>query len=156
MIYNIINPSDRVSFEANDLRIAQVACLLLGEGQYGLRNEEGEEVLPILVFGGASEWLFENGFIEDPNDHQGLNAFVEANKEALAAVLETTIVADTPAAREKAKEFALQGDYLQGLQQWNDAKRSSMNDIAGRAFALARHFRGEPEPPRASRVVFVR
>lgn len=41
MIYEVINPSDVVTFEADDLAIARAAVLLVGRGQYGI----GEPVL---------------------------------------------------------------------------------------------------------------
>ena len=49
MKYEIINPSDECFIYADDERLAKIACAILGNGWYGLVNEEnGETVLPVL------------------------------------------------------------------------------------------------------------
>jgi hypothetical protein len=49
----IINPHDKIFIDCSDMPAAQKAILLIGAGQYGI---EGEDGLPLLVFGGQEEW----------------------------------------------------------------------------------------------------
>lgn len=39
MIYEVINPSDAITFKAEDEKLAVATVILLGEGQYGLHRE---------------------------------------------------------------------------------------------------------------------
>ena len=59
MKYEIINPSDQCFLEHSDKKIAITACLVLGNGLYGLKDDKGETVLPILRFGGSEAFLKE-------------------------------------------------------------------------------------------------
>jgi len=43
MLFEIINPSDPYTIEANALEIAAVACCILGEGKYTLREITGDK-----------------------------------------------------------------------------------------------------------------
>lgn len=62
MKFEIINPSDPYTIEADDLEIAAVAVSLLGDGKYplvGLGDAAGQDMPPFL-FGGHDEWFIEN------------------------------------------------------------------------------------------------
>jgi len=79
MRYEIINPSDKVFIYSDSLVDAGLACTLLGGGWYALRDDEGETVFPLL----AGEKWFEAQGVED------LKAYLEANKNKIAKVLES-------------------------------------------------------------------
>lgn len=49
----VINPHDKIFIEYSDKEAAQVAILLIGNGQYGIDGDDG---LPLLLFGGHEEW----------------------------------------------------------------------------------------------------
>ena len=61
MRYEIINPSDKVFIKASNLNDAGIACLLLGGGWYGLKDESGETVFPLF----ADEKWFKKQGVED-------------------------------------------------------------------------------------------
>jgi len=82
--YEIINPSDKCFLEHPDRKIAITACLVLGHGLYGLKDEQGETVLPILRFGGAKEFLTEEFGSTDAYTH-----FLASNYEGIADALES-------------------------------------------------------------------
>lgn len=46
--YEIINPSDKCFIYAADERLAKIACAVLGNGWYGLKDENGETVISIM------------------------------------------------------------------------------------------------------------
>lgn len=56
MIYELINYSDPYTLESDDEAAVCLATLLLGSGKYGLRDPNGDTVMPILFFGGHDEW----------------------------------------------------------------------------------------------------
>ena len=65
MRFNLINPSDPYTLEADDIEIAAVAVCLLGCGKYpadalGDDANKGNNV-PAFLFGGHDEW-FESRF----------------------------------------------------------------------------------------------
>lgn len=57
--YEISNPSDECYLEHSNRKAAIAACLLLGDGRYGLKTENGDLVLPILLFGGTRDFIDE-------------------------------------------------------------------------------------------------
>jgi hypothetical protein len=114
--FNLINPSDPYTFEADDLEVAAVAVCLLGEGKYpadamGADADQGNNVPPFL-FGGHDEWFtarFGAGF-EDTTLH-----CLTHRTDAVARVLES--------------------------MKLGSVRRSSLNDIGGRARELAKGIR---------------
>lgn len=48
MKYEIINPSDKCYIYADNEKLAKIACALLGNQWYGLKDENGEMILGIL------------------------------------------------------------------------------------------------------------
>ncbi len=77
MKYEIINPSDKCYIFAEDERLAKIACALLGEGWYGLKDESGNSTM--YIFEGAADAL-------QMTDEE-VTAFIDSNLTALAEVL---------------------------------------------------------------------
>jgi len=110
MQFEIINPSDPYTMTAPDLEVAAVAVSLLGDGKYplkGLGDDAGQDVPPFL-FGGHDEW-FASKF--------GMN--YEATAEHVL--------------NHRAGELAESLDSV----TLGKERRSSLNDIGGRARSLA-------------------
>ena len=84
MKYEIINPSDPYTIEHTDFLALAAACVLLGNGQYGLApvGHDGERV-PIFIFGGFDKWWHEHSPTAD------LDAYLEANKRAIAEAMDS-------------------------------------------------------------------
>lgn len=152
MLYEIVNPSDRYTIECEDLQIATVACCLLGGGQYAFRPlEAGGEEVPMFLFGGVEPFCRQHF----KNDFADVLASVKASRrEALAAALDSVVVSD------RGEYLAVRDALPEGERQafrarWHDERRSSMNDIGGRAYAMARQLRDGAEPvARPPRQVF--
>ena len=138
MLYEVNNPSDPISFECADDIVAAVAGLFLGEGFYGVEDEQGKRVLPILAFGGEAAlkaWLKEQKL--------DLDEFMATRALDVAACLESTMVA-LPATR--AAILAAIGtedpkERLAAIARFNETRHGSLNDIAGRAHRMARSLR---------------
>lgn len=116
MKFNIVNPSDPYTMEADDLEIAAVAVCLLGDGKYPLDAlgddaDKGNNV-PAFLFGGHDEW-FTSRF--------------GRNYEATADLCITQ--------RGDALARALESVTLQAI------RRTSMNDIGERALRFAQNIR---------------
>lgn len=135
MLYKLINPSDSVTFEAPDLKVAALVTIILGRGLYGAEPvDESAESVPIMLFGGAIEWWTER-WPEEPIDGAG-----DRDALRLAAALRSVCYGGK-------KERQLYDSALQAITapekraafvaEWNDRKRSSMNDIMGRAHSIA-------------------
>jgi hypothetical protein len=141
VIYEIINPSDACTIEAQDTVLASIAIIVLGNGQYGLYDEDGRTVLGIFALSKPEkliEWLRDNG-VEDTK----MDEFYAKNGEEIATILESVVYGD--ASDRKAivalTESMTKPDRLKALAKYNDSKRSSMNDIRSAAFELAKGFR---------------
>lgn len=137
MLTSIINPSDPYTMESADERVAQAAGLLLGEGRYGLKTEDGTTVLGLYIFGISEEALTE---MFGPG---GLAAFVKANGQQLASALESVTIGDF-ADRERLAgllKFVPEEKRLAARAEWHAKRRSSLNDIGARAAAIAEDLR---------------
>ncbi|MFI2810174.1 hypothetical protein [Microbulbifer sp. JSM ZJ756] len=53
----ISNPSDKATIDCSDREAACLAVLILGQGKYGIIDDEGDQGMPIFVFGGVEEWI---------------------------------------------------------------------------------------------------
>ena len=114
--YNLINPSDPYTFEAPDLITAAVSVCLLGNGKYPAdalgADANLSNNIPCFLFGGHDEW-FQARF----------GATFEATTERML--------------KERP------GDLVGCLKsvKLGSAKRSSMNNIGGRAREMAQAIR---------------
>ena len=116
MKFEIINPPNPYTMEADDLEVAAVAVCLLGDGRYGLDAQgidadTGADV-PIFLLGGHDDW-FTSRFGADYESTA--RRVLNHRNDALARALESVTL--------------------------GRAERSSLNDIGGRAKTLARAVR---------------
>lgn len=156
MLYEIINPSDKYTIDCPDLEIAAIACLLLGEGQYGLKAlEKDAEDVPIMMFGDPDAWFLHHFSKTLPDVMHHVR---DTRTDALAAALDSVVIGG------EEHRATLQA-ILHGIAEqrraaarilWHDERRSSMNDIGGRAYAMAKILREKDSSglPRAPRQVF--
>lgn len=123
MKYEIVNPSDPYTMEAEDIRVAAIVAVWLGSGQYSLKAlEDGAEGVPFFMFGGFEQWW-------DARCSLTTDAFSEARGPELIAALDSVTL--------------------------GSEKRSSMNDIGGRAKEWAQVLRAkQKDGPKAPQQVF--
>lgn len=134
MIYEVINPSDPVTIEAKGDLVASAAALILGEGAYGLKREDGEDVdCPLLMFAGSrteetlAAWCERAGI-------ESIGAYLDSHTEVIATCLDSVVCADFSMRKWiLAACKASGGDFEKALAAFNDAKRSSTNNICGHA-----------------------
>lgn len=110
MKFNLINPSDAYTMEAEDLEVAAVAVCFLGAGRYaleGIGEDQGQDV-PIFLFNGHDEWFTEKFGM---NFEDTSNRVVNHRAEALATAFDSVTLTNPP--------------------------RSSMNNIKATAQALS-------------------
>jgi len=142
MLYEIINPSDKMTIEADDDLVAALAGLNLGEGKIGIENEKGESVLPIFLLGGDAaliEWLKTVGI----DSIDGLRPACVERKDEISACLESIVYGGFTDRRGimAVVEGMEHHEKLQAMAKWNDEQRSSMNDYSKAAFQLAKAVR---------------
>lgn len=121
MRFDLINPSDPYTLEADDLEIAAVAVCLLGNGKYpadALCDDAnlGNNV-PAFLFGGHDEWFTKRfgGTFEEVVDRA-----LKERGDAVARALESVTL--------------------------GRAERTSLNDIGGKARELAAAVREQYVP----------
>ena len=132
--WEIINPSDDYTLQAVSFPVAAAAGLLLGGGQYGL-EAIGHDLpgLPLFLFGGGID-----AFIDE---HHGgdLSKFIDANAEEIVACLDSVLLGSADRRKDYDAAVAAIDDpaKLAAFREaWLD-KRSSLNNIGGRAMDLA-------------------
>jgi hypothetical protein len=138
MIYDIINPSDAITIEAEDERVAQAATILLGNGKLGLVDEADKSCVPMFM--GQEEF-------DKWCDDVGIGIFEKFVTRHLHEVLEclsTLVYGDV-----SERKAILERVGKDGLVEHNNKERSSMNDYCAYARARAKGLReqyGDAEP----------
>lgn len=148
MIYEIINMSDPYTIEAHDLKIAAVACVLLGRGQYGFApiDSEGEEV-PIMLFGGVDEW-FRKQFGTDLGS--AVDGVMQNRRNELADCLDSCLIGDLKDRMDYDAAVAAMSDSKARNEfraARHDRRRTSLNDIGARSYAMAERLRNQSDQP---------
>jgi hypothetical protein len=139
VIYEIINPSDKATMVADDDRDAVAACLFLSEGLYGLEEVgTGRQVLPILRFLPDHA----EGILMEIFGGIGGNMapYVDRNRLAIADALDSVMLGDRAAFDETMARLP-EGERAAYRASVKEERRSSMNDIAGRAWKIAAKLR---------------
>jgi len=136
MILEIINPSDAITLETDDPIAAGVGIMLISRGAYGLKKEDGEIVFPLFIFGGAEDWLKKNGVPD-------LDKYIYSNNIKMADALDSVIYGgfSTRELVKSAMSKMKSEDAAAYLAEWNDRKRSSLNNIGKVCFAYAKKLR---------------
>lgn len=141
-VYEITNSSDPYTIRGADKAALCVAVLVLGEGRYGLIDEERETLMPNLAFGGDPiSWL--HGEMGITN----LEKYIDKNGELLSDCLDSIIIGsfkDRWLIEKSLERAKCEEDREQILKEWHDKRRSSMNDIGKTARKVAEIFRMHP------------
>lgn len=125
-LYELITPSDCVTFESPTRQAACLVALYLGRGAYGLHDDQGLTVMHVALFGfDEAKWLAEHA-----PGHASIGEALDATPTAdLVAALRSFAVADVSDRRAAPDVFT----DLAKLAAWNEVKRTSCNDICGAA-----------------------
>lgn len=136
-LYEIINPSDAYTMVAEDRAVACAAVVFLGEGHYGLSAKDDEkDGCPILAWGGAN--ALDEFFAKELGTT--LADVMRDRRPAMAAALRSVAIGTFTDRESFDRGLALIDDPAKKEEWrawWHDERRSSMNDIGARAWALA-------------------
>lgn len=143
MIFDIINPSDACTLEAGDFEVAAIACFFLGAGRYGLRQLDDDRKLemPILMFG-ADSWfqeMFGRSFEES------VQSTTKLSRDELTAALDSVLYGDAVDRLTFAEltQSMPPEERATKRREWNEVRRSSMNDIGKQARVLVQRLRAK-------------
>ena len=129
----IINPSDKCHISIRDKTAAIAGVLLLGQGAYGLVGPSGESICPILIFGGAEQFLVEH--------FENFNEWLSKNESRVAQALMTVSYGSAAECESQMLALSLIDDLAkreQFIQANEDIRRSSLNEIVNRSRELAK------------------
>lgn len=150
-VYELINPSDPYTMRARDHQTAVVALLFLSEWRVGGNpidppEQEGRST-PFYPFGLTEEAMQKE--LAEQGIAEGLDAWMgsKENVEALAQALDSTLFGDMGDRRlfEAAAEAILEPAKVASLKAEHQNRRSSLNNIGGRAAKLAERFRAKAQ-----------
>lgn len=138
MLYDIINPSDSMTFRAPDLQVAALSMFLLSEGKFGADcREDGGENVPIFALGGAQAWW-------DSKFDEPIDAAIIRRAGEVADALDSLVYGDWSTRSIFERELAtIGGDEARQdfIHEWNDENRSSTNEIGAAASGIADQLR---------------
>ena len=139
ILYELINPSDTVTFIAPNFDAAFCAVLLVGRGSYTaaaikrdgqrLDDEEAQKLhVPHFLFGGVSDWEKDNNVLIHDMMTKNMDEIVQTLQSFICCSVRERHLMDMALEAitddDKRREF---------LDKWNDDSRTSMNDIVGGA-----------------------
>lgn len=132
MLYEFINMSDKITFNALNDDYARAATLLLGNGKAGCKKQDGTS-LPYCMtafHGEAPQEVYE----------QIKNMLKNKDKE-LINTLNSFAVCDFNE-REIYENYTQNSTNKEKVQQWDDVHRTSMNRFVNYARKLAENVMG--------------
>lgn len=133
--WDLINPSDAITFLADDHAVALVLVVLLGRGKYGAKEmcEAGREV-PLMLFGPPTDWILTTFAGRDIE--QVIDDVIDARKTPLAEAAESMLVGDR-AQYETAMSELPEHEREEFTRLWNENHTTSLNNIVKAAGAIA-------------------
>ena len=121
-LYEVINPSDQITFYAPDNDVAEAVVVLLGSGRFGLRACDGSEAPETLyVFSSPSELVIAR-----------IRTTLRNRNEECRDAAKTYAVCSAKN-REMYDAFTEKSTKSDKVNRWDDQRRSSESDIAGSA-----------------------
>ncbi|EXB91062.1 MULTISPECIES: hypothetical protein [Acinetobacter calcoaceticus/baumannii complex] len=137
MIFELINLSDKCTFEASNLKIAAIVTCVLGNGQYSAKGIQHDLDVPFFLFGGHEEW-FVSKF--GTNFEETLIQVRDAEKQDLVDSFNSVLLGSYIDRTAYFKAYNLIKDPAEQnkwRRQWLDERRSSFNNICERAWNYA-------------------
>ena len=123
-IYELINPSDLITFESDDPIIAKVCGLVVGQGLYGVEkitNKESEELmLPYMTFPDDKQQIELLG--------KTLNDVIAKRKDEVIACFKTFAVCPVNM-RKHYKEHTKNYTDTVLMSEWDEEHKSSSANI---------------------------
>lgn len=144
-LYEVVNPSDGITFRTDDVKIAIALTAMLGGGKYGLEDEKGKQDYPTLFLFMSKEQIDEK-LKPYFNNVDEMFSYVDGHLKEMVEAIDSLAVADI-AKRidyEKALEHITDETEKQKYKDWfNDEHTSSLNNIYGYAQSLRKGFSGK-------------
>lgn len=138
MRWEVMNMSDFYTLESDDFAAACGACLLLGNGNYGLVpiSKDAPE-MPIFLLVPTEridKWLKGNNVAESCDA-------LFSRREEIAKALDSVVIGDRDAYTAEMNQIHDPVERTVFKGQWLDKNRSSANNIGKRAWTLAASMR---------------
>lgn len=89
--YELVNPMDPIMFHAPDFKTAVCAVMIIGAGRFGMRDEQGKSLMPLMLFK-----LDVPFFIQHFGSFEDYKTFLtkDENMSIVAMVLESFAIVD--------------------------------------------------------------
>jgi hypothetical protein len=159
--YEVINPSDAVTFRAASLPAAFLAVMLVGGGKYAgepldekgrrITGEAADELaVPIFLFGGAQAWAHKHWpeLVPPGSTDDWGSALIAAHRADLLEALRSFCTgswADRALFESALAKIDDPAKRAAFVAEWDDKRRSSLNAITNRANAIADRLEKEAE-----------
>lgn len=137
-VWELINPSDKITFSGNDFKLVVIAVCLVGNCVYAAEEVGGNRIVPIFLFGSVDKW-----FIREYGSNFE-DTYKSSDKKQLADILDSFTLGgyDDFIAYNKEAENIPPLELKKFKEDWND-KRTSMNNICARAWEIASNIRNK-------------
>lgn len=140
-VYEIVNPSDYATFEAESDLVADLAMLLLGLGKTPPKAVDGSFQGAFWLMGTTEEGIKRYFKEEHGRDEEFGDLLLEFSPQ-IAAALESAILGDRQLYQE-AVALIEEGKRDEFRTKWQDRHRTSMNDIVRCSLAWAGRIRAK-------------
>ncbi|MFD2961587.1 MULTISPECIES: hypothetical protein [Olivibacter] len=141
-IYRFINPSDLITFIAEENKIAYAATIIVSNGQAGCETESGDSLECLF--------MFHPDPMPDIKKYLGeeLDTYIQSNKRQIADALDSFAYMDVTNRKLYDRCLSAITDPIK-LKEFKDKheddKRTSMNRYVARAWQMAEYLRKDLE-----------
>ena len=134
--YELINPSDEITFLAENDKIAYVCAIVISNGKFGCKNIDTDESLNTFLFMDSDPEKTIVAFLE-----QDFHEFIKENESKISKAFSTfAYVSAGKRLRydEKLSSFATTEEADLYKTSYEEENRSSMNKIVTRAWEFSK------------------
>lgn len=125
MLFEIYNPSDKYTIEADDFGVACSVAIILGRGKVSISQIDGDLEMPLMFLWSDADM---DVWFEENLDTTLEDLLHNVDRAALADCMDSIVVGD--------RDKYLASDL--SWEDWHDKNRTSMNDLGSYAKAFAK------------------
>lgn len=140
MIYELINPSDKITFEADDDNVAKAAGLIVGHGKFGVSKYKEDNTEDTIL----------DIYMQFPDEHEQtklfggltLNEFIVDNKQNIIDCCQTLAVCNIED-RDNYRELSKNYSDIDFMKKWDEENCTSISNICAVAHSIRKSKDGE-------------
>lgn len=120
--FEVVNPNgSNIILFAKDAYVAKMACVVLGRGQYPLRDKDGQEILPVLMYADEEELR--------EMELSPVGPILASRGGEIADCLDSVFYGDSGEFVQFLGELPPEADFKKAVRNWNVYRISDTQNL---------------------------